>query len=80
MRWNKRDELSLKQRNFTFQLRDVFVAVTVVVAFKLLSSVQDYVYLEDHEQPTNEITPGFKPFTKQSTANALLVNGQRSIY
>ena len=25
--------------------------------------IQDYVHPDDHTQPTNEMTPGFKPFT-----------------
>ena len=28
------------------------------------SSIQDYVHLNDHAQPTYEMTPGFKPFIK----------------
>ena len=27
------------------------------------SPIQDYVYPDDHAQPTYEMTPGFKPFT-----------------
>ena len=27
------------------------------------SPIQDYVHPDDHTQPTNEMTPGFKPFT-----------------
>ena len=27
------------------------------------SPIQDYVYPDDHTQPTFEMTPGFKPFT-----------------
>ena len=27
------------------------------------SLIQDYVHLDDYAQPTNEMTPGFKPFT-----------------
>ena len=27
------------------------------------SPIQDYVYRDDHTQPTYETTPGFKPFT-----------------
>ena len=29
-----------------------------------LSSVQGYVHLDDQNQPTFEMTPGFKPFKK----------------
>ena len=32
------------------------------------SPPQDYVHLEDHTQPTYEMTTGFKPFTKMKTA------------
>ena len=28
------------------------------------SPIQDHVHLEDHTQPTYEMTPGFKPFTE----------------
>ena len=28
------------------------------------SPVQDYVQLDNHAQPTYEMTPGFKPFAK----------------
>ena len=28
------------------------------------SPIQDYIHLDNHTQPTFEITPGFKPFTK----------------
>ena len=27
------------------------------------SPIQDYIHPDDHAQPTNEMTPGFKPFT-----------------
>ena len=27
------------------------------------SPIHDYVHLDDHTQPTYEMTPGFKPFT-----------------
>ena len=30
------------------------------------SSIQDYVHPDDQTQPTLEMTPGFKPFTKVS--------------
>ena len=30
------------------------------------SPIQDYVHLDDQTQPTFEMTPGFKPFTKLS--------------
>ena len=28
------------------------------------SPIQDHVHPDDHTQPTNEMTPGFKPFTR----------------
>ena len=31
------------------------------------SPIEDYVHLDDHTQPTFEMTPGFKPFTKKIT-------------
>ena len=30
------------------------------------SPIQDYVHPDDQTQPTSEMTPGFKPFTKLS--------------
>ena len=27
------------------------------------SPAEDYVHSDDHTQPTDEMTPGFKPFT-----------------
>ena len=30
------------------------------------SSIQDYIHPDDQTQPTFEMTPGFKPFTKTS--------------
>ena len=27
------------------------------------SPIQDYIHLDDHAQPTYEMTPGFKPLT-----------------
>ena len=31
------------------------------------SPIQDYVHPDDRTQPTFELTPGFKPFTKRKT-------------
>ena len=31
------------------------------------SPIQDYVHPDDHTNPTYEMTPGFKPFTKKNT-------------
>ena len=36
---------------------------TVVVTVNNNSPILDYIYLDDHTQPTYEMTPGFKPFT-----------------
>ena len=33
------------------------------------SLIQDYVHPDDQTQPTFEMTPGFKPFTKQNIAS-----------
>ena len=30
------------------------------------SPIEDYVHLDDHTQPTFEMTPGFKPFAKKN--------------
>ena len=29
------------------------------------SPIQDYIHLDDHTQPTYEMTSGFKPFTER---------------
>ena len=39
----------------------VVLSRTVVVTVN--SPILDYVYLDDHTQPTYEMTPGFKPLT-----------------
>ena len=41
----------------------VVLSRTVVVTVNNNSPILDYVYLDDHTQPTYEMTPGFKPFT-----------------
>jgi len=35
------------------------------------SPIQDYVHPDDQTQPTFEMTPGFKPFTKDITVFSL---------
>ena len=48
------------------------------------SPIQDYVHPDDHTQPTNEMTPGFKPFivpevfVKVSSAQILSVSLRRT--
>ena len=37
--------------------------VEMSVTVKNNSPIQDYVHPDDHTQPTDETTPGFKPFT-----------------
>ena len=37
--------------------------VKTLVTVNNNSPIQDYVHLDDHTQPTYEMTPGFKPFT-----------------
>ena len=44
--------------------------MTTAQVFETLFNVnnnpgQDYVHPDDHTQPTYEMTPGFKPFTKE---------------
>ena len=39
------------------------LVVETLVTVNNTSPVQDYVHLDDHTQPTNEMTPGFKPLT-----------------
>ena len=36
------------------------------------SPIQDYGQPDDHTQPTYEMTPGFKPFTKNNILNQLV--------
>ena len=36
------------------------------VTVKNNSPIQDYVHLDDQDQPTCEMTPGFKPITEVS--------------
>ena len=46
-------------------------AVETSVTVNKNNSIQDYVYPDDHTQrpqPTNEMTPGFKPFTTKCSA------------
>ena len=38
--------------------------VETSVAVSKNSPIQDYVHPDDHTQPTYEMTPRFKPFTK----------------
>ena len=35
-----------------------------VVETSVTVNIQDYVHPDKHNQPTYEMTPGFKPFTK----------------
>ena len=35
------------------------------------SSIQDYIHPDDQTQPTFEMTPGFKPFTKTSNSTKI---------
>ena len=35
------------------------------------SPIQDYVHPDDQTQPTFEMTPGFKPFTRNTTLGKL---------
>ena len=39
------------------------------VAVNNNSPIQDYVHLDDHAQPTCEITPVFKPITEVSVSH-----------
>ena len=38
--------------------------VETSVTVRKNSPIEDYVHPDDHTQPTYEMTPGFKPFTK----------------
>ena len=40
------------------------LTLTMTTAQVVKTSVTDYVHPDDHTQPTREMTPGFKPFTK----------------
>ena len=39
------------------------------------SPIQDYVHPDDQTQPTFEMTPGFKPFTKKKNCQNLPKRG-----
>ena len=39
------------------------------------SPIQDYVHPDDQTQPTFEMTPGFKPFTKKTNCQNLPKRG-----
>ena len=42
---------------------------------------QDYVHSDDHTQPTNEMAPGFKPFTFFNKKSQFKSNNfQRNLY
>ena len=41
------------------------------------SPIQDYIHLDDHTQPTFEMTSGFKPFT---TTNLLYITSLNQTY
>ena len=49
-------QLNLTLRITTAPVDEMSVTVTNT------SPMQDYVHLDDHTQPTYEMTPGFKPF------------------
>ena len=42
------------------------------------SPIQDYIYMDDHDLPTHEMTPGFKPFTELETL--FIKTYQRHLY
>ena len=43
-------------------------AVETSVTVNKKRPIQDYIHPDDHTQPTNEMTPGFKPFTTKCSA------------
>ena len=55
------------QRDFDTTLFDLKMTTAQVVETSVTvnnSPIQDYVHPDDQTQPTFEMTPGFKPFTK----------------
>ena len=48
----------------TLTLKMTAQVVETLVNVNNNSSIQDYVYSDDETQPTFEMTPGFKPFTR----------------
>ena len=50
------------QRTLTLKMTTAKVVETSVTVNNN-SPIQDYVYPDDHTQPTYEMTPRFKPFT-----------------
>ena len=52
------------QLTFTLKMTTAQVVETSVTVNN--SPIQDYVHLNDHTQPTYEMTSGFKPFTENS--------------
>ena len=55
----------VKQLTLTLKMTTV-QAVKTSVSVNNNSPIQDYVHPDDQTQPTFEMTPGFKPFTKVS--------------
>ena len=55
----------MKQLSFILKMTYAQVVETSVT-INNNSPIQDYVYPYDHTQLTNEMTPGFKPFTQIS--------------
>ena len=53
----------VKQLTLTLKMTTV-QAVETSVSVNNNSPIQDYVHPDDQTQPTFEMTPGFKPFTK----------------
>ena len=47
-------------------------AVETSVTVDKNNPIQDYIHPDDHTQPTNEMIPGFKPFTTK--CRALIMN------
>ena len=50
------------QLTLTLKMTTTQVAVTSVTVNNN-NPIQNYIHPNDHTQPTNEMTPGFKPFT-----------------
>ena len=55
--------MAIRQSAFIFRVTQKMNTAQVVET-SVTVNIQDYVHPDKHTQPTYEMTPGFKPFTK----------------
>ena len=55
--------MAIRQSIFIFRVTQKMNTAQVVET-SVTVNIQDYVHPDNHTQPTYEMTPGFKPFTK----------------